>query len=1368
MRALRSLLLALVLLVAVPSGASALVPAGFQESTVWSGLVAPTSVEFAADGRVFVAEKRGRVLQFDSLADPTPTVFADLSTSVHDFWDRGLLGLALDPDFTNGRPYVYVLYTYDKDPSNATVPRWGDGCPTPPGATADGCVVSGRLSRLSAGGAETPLITDWCQQYPSHSIGDLVFGPGRALYVSAGDGASFNFADYGQDGSPVNPCGDPPGGVGGAMTAPTAEGGALRSQDVRSAADPTGGDGAILRVNPDTGAALPDNPNAGAADAMTRRIVAYGFRNPFRLTLRPGTGEVWAGDVGWNNWEEVDRIAAPTSGVANAGWPCYEGAGRMSSYDNLNLSLCESLYGQGASAHAAPFYTYRHADKVVAGEACPTGTSSVAGLAFYTGTAFPARYRDGLFFADYSRSCIWFIPVGTNGLPDPSLRESFGSGITGIVNLIQGPDGALYYPNLNGGTIRRIGYGAPNAAPTARATADPASGAVPLAVQFDGTTSSDPNGDALTYAWDLDGDGAYDDATGARPTRTYSTAGTVTVRLRVTDPGGLEGTTTVEITAGSPPTARIDTPAAGTTWAVGNQLTFSGGATDWRGAAVPASGLSWKLLLQHCGEGGQDCHTHTVQTWSGVASGSFTAPDHEYPSHLELELTAADADGLTHVVTRRLDPRTVDLRFETAPAGLQLSVGSHTGAAPFTRTVIVGSTQGLSAPAQTLGGRSYAFANWSDGGAQNHSITAPASAATYRATFTESAPASGLVGAWGFDEASGAQALDASGRGNTGTLSGATRSASGRFGAALSFDGLDDWVTVADSASLDLSTGMTLEAWVHPTALGTRWRTAAIKEAPGALAYALYASEGSGRASGHVTTGAESDVRSTAAVPVNAWTHLATTFDGSTLRLYVNGSQVASRAVAGQIVNSTGPLRFGGNAIWPEAFQGRLDEIRVYERALTAAEVASDMTTPVTATGPRLTVSPASLSFTATQGGANPAARTVSVTNSGSGSLSFTASDDAPWLSVAPASGTAPQDVSATVDIAGLAPGTYNATITVTASGAQGSPATVPVTLTVGAQPPPPALAVAPASLSFAGTAGGPAPAGKTIDVSNSGGGTLSFTVSDDAAWLSVAPASGTAPQAVTVTASPASLATGTYNATVTVTAAGATGSPKTVPVTFTVSDGPPPQTGLVAAYGFNEASGTAVTDASGTGNAGVIGGAARTPDGRAGGALSFDGANDWVTVADSASLDLTTGMTLEAWVYPTALSGSWRTVLLKEQQTTGLAYALYAAEDVARPSVHAFTASELDTRSPSTLPVNAWSHLAGTYDGTTLRLYVNGTQVSSRAVTGAMRVTGQPLRIGGNAVWNEWFQGRIDEVRVYNRALSAADIQADMTRPVS
>ena len=163
-------------------------------------------VRFATDGRIFVAEKRGVIKVFDSLADTTPTVFADLNVNVYNFWDRGLLGMALDPNFP-ADPYVYVLYTYDHElGSTAPAPRWGtpgvysDPCPSPPGPTADGCVVSGRLSRLQASGnvmtgPEQVLVEDWCQQYPSHSIGTVEFGRDGALYASGGDGASFNFAD---------------------------------------------------------------------------------------------------------------------------------------------------------------------------------------------------------------------------------------------------------------------------------------------------------------------------------------------------------------------------------------------------------------------------------------------------------------------------------------------------------------------------------------------------------------------------------------------------------------------------------------------------------------------------------------------------------------------------------------------------------------------------------------------------------------------------------------------------------------------------------------------------------------------------------------------------------------------------------------------------------------------------------------------------------------------------------------------------------------------------------------------------------------------------------------------------------------------
>jgi PKD repeat protein len=399
--------------------------------------------------------------------------------------------------------------------------------------------------------------------------------------------------------------------------------------------------------------------------------------------------------------------------------------------------MCENLYGQ-SNAVTAPYHAYNHSDRVVPNESCPTGGSSIAGLDFQfagSNSNYPADYDDALYFADYSRDCIWVMPKGADGHPAPGQIRTFVAGAANPVNLEIGPGGDLFYADFDGGTIRRIKYtSSVNRPPTAVATATPTSGSAPLTVNFNGSGSSDPDGGGLTYAWDLDGDGAFDDSTASQATYTYNQQGSYTATLRVTDPGGLFDTDAVVISVGNTaPTATIASPAAGTTWKVGDVISFSGSATDQQDGALPASALRWDLVLNHCPS---NCHEHTIQTYQGVASGSFTAPDHEYPSYLELRLTATDSGGLRHTVIRRLDPRTVVLTFATTPGGLRLVVNGSEAPTTFTRTVIIGSSNSISAiTPQTKGKQTYTYSSWSDGEAQTHNIVAPATATTYTARF---------------------------------------------------------------------------------------------------------------------------------------------------------------------------------------------------------------------------------------------------------------------------------------------------------------------------------------------------------------------------------------------------------------------------------------------------------------------------------------------------------------------------------------------------------------------------------------------------------------------------------------------------------
>lgn len=228
--------------------------------------------------------------------------------------------------------------------------------------------------------------------------------------------------------------------------------------------------------------------------------------------------------------------------------------------------------------------------------------------------------------------------------------------------------------------------------------------------------------------------------------------------------------------------------------------------------------------------------------------------------------------------------------------------------------------------------------------------------------------------------------------------------------------------------------------------------------------------------------------------------------------------------------------------------------------------------------------------------------------------------------------------------------------------------------------------------------------------------------------------------------------------------------SPATTSWTITSSSPTPPPSpspnGLVAAYGLNETGGATIHDASGNGLDGVASNTWPVSGGKFGGAIQFNGSTSWITVPDNDKLDLTNGMTLEAWVKPSATMSSWRSIMVKER-TGALSYGLYANTDTNLPAGFAYTSGEVNTRGGTQVPAGTWTHLAATYDGANLRLYVNGQQVSSRALTGSLVAGTGVLRIGGDSMWGERFSGLIDEVRIYDRALSATEIQGDMAKAV-
>ena len=665
---------------AAPAPATEL-PPDFEELTLATGLETPTAVDWGPEGQMFIAEKSGRVrvVRADGTLAARPLI--DISDHVNDSVDRGLLGLAVDSDFSSNG-YLYLLYTRETNRLRYEGPKTSrltrirvkpDGSLANPDSPE-----TVLLGRMDTARCPPPSNSADCipADIPSHSIGTVRSDPDGTLWVGSGDAA---------DWATVNEQ-------------------AFRAYDETSMA------GKILHVDR-RGRGLPGHPFCPAdrnLDHVCTKVYARGFRNPFRFTLRPGAGPV-VGDVGMNSREEVDFVTAG----GNYGWPCYEGSIRTPGYDSHQR--CAEHYGREGTADAAeaPVHDYPRGE----------GSAVVAGPR-YQGAAYPAAYRGDLFFGDFVQGFIRRLDIGADGAV--TAVEDFATGWGGV-DLEAAPNGDLVSVEF-GGAVRAISYAPGNKTPVPSLRAAPASGPTPLEVAFDATESRDPDGDRLTYRWTF-GDGSS--ATRAKTAHTYRRSGRFVVRLTVSDGRGRSARSSVEVFPGNTrPNAAILDPDAGRTYRAGDVVNLRASATDREDGRLGNSSITWHVVLRH------GSHEHDLGRFSGAAARFSTGQDHDADSSFKVTMTATDSGGLSRRRTVSIRPRVVRFALTSSPPGAPVSYAGSAARAPHQRLSAAGFRTSISAAEQfDVGGRSYRFVGWSNGGARLHDVVIPDCDATIQARY---------------------------------------------------------------------------------------------------------------------------------------------------------------------------------------------------------------------------------------------------------------------------------------------------------------------------------------------------------------------------------------------------------------------------------------------------------------------------------------------------------------------------------------------------------------------------------------------------------------------------------------------------------
>jgi glucose/arabinose dehydrogenase/PKD repeat protein len=589
-------------------------PADFVAEPVGGNWNQPICLCFAGSDDILVAEKAGVVSDVRRGFKQVKPVI-DLQTEILSSGDRGLMSIAVDGEWaTNG--FLYLLYVVDPNGDGNEWEQESFGRLTRYATYID---VNGDL--LADLNSRQVLIgATWPEGIPSlhysHAMGDMRFCSDGSLVLSTGDGAHWDVTDMG---------GFDPNGFGPGKFDSSEDIGSFRSQSPTSLA------GKILRVDPNTGLGLPDNPlfTGNPADNQSR-VWAWGLRNPFRFTLDPGSGppeRLYISDVGWFQWEEVNRATR----AENFAWPCYEGVVLNKAYANNNpFGQCHD-----ASLFTPPLLTWNHVNPGLVGYVgnCATG------ICVYEGTEYPQSYRGRLFWCDYGRSWIRDVPL-VNDLPAQS--EIFATGMNGPVDLVADPvNGDLYCISISTNQISHLRYTKTNHPPLPLATVTPTYGAVPLTVALDASAAYDPEGGTLTYDWNL-GDGNHS----SLPVLSHDYVAGINypVTLTVTDPGGATGTSTWTIAADdTPPTiTSLNSPAPGSFFVSGaTDIVFDASVADAEDdpAGRPLD-VKWVIDLLH------DDHVHpSWATLTGAHADYTPAFSDEHPA-LHVTLKVTDSRGL--------------------------------------------------------------------------------------------------------------------------------------------------------------------------------------------------------------------------------------------------------------------------------------------------------------------------------------------------------------------------------------------------------------------------------------------------------------------------------------------------------------------------------------------------------------------------------------------------------------------------------------------------------------------------------------------------------------------------------------------------